>query len=200
MASFCEKWQAQLVAQTECSFMVLLQETGNFWQRCFGQKAGLEVRLDLRPPSKSRDHTSEAVATVRTFGGVENLAAGKYQDVGPMLLVSLRDELQNTPDHRGQIRWPCSPAMDVYPILLNGGVGSMLEGKGIDISFGGIAFWTATRPASSQLVYLHLKTFPDLAGCIVLVRITRIGPCDGGYKCGGVFAVGGGVEMASAFA
>ena len=200
MASFCEKWQAQLVAQTDHSFVMQLQQSGNFWQRCFGQKAGLEVRLDLRAPSNSRDHTSEAVATVRTFGGVENLTAGKFQDVGPMLLVSLRDDLQNTPDQRGQIRWPCSPAMDVYPILPNGRVGPVLEAKGIDISFGGIAFWTATRPASSQLAYLHLKTFAELADCVFLVRVTRVGPCDGGYKSGAAFAIGGGVGLESPFA
>jgi serine/threonine protein kinase len=194
MDAFCEKWEARLMSQTDQSFVLRLQETGTFWQRCFGQKSGLEVRLDLRSPAAGRSHTSEVTATVRPFGGVQHQAAQKLPEVGPMLLVSLRDDLQNTPDQRGQVRWPCSPDLDVYLLQSDGTVSAVLAAKGQDISLTGIAFWTAERPPS-QYAYLHLKTFTELAPLVLLVRIVRVAPCDGGFKTGASFVTDG-VEVA----
>src|SRR4029077_11353275 len=100
--------------------------------------------------------TSEVTATVRPFGGVQHQAAHKLPEIGPLLLVSLRDDLQNTPDQRGQVRWPCSSVLDVYPLQADGTVSAVLPGKGEDISLAGIAFWTAQRP-DCRFAYLHLK-------------------------------------------
>ncbi len=190
MEVFCEKWEAKVVSQTDRSFVVRLQSAGNFWQRCLGNKAGLEVRLDLQPAREANVHTSEASVTVQAFGGVEYRAAQKLQEVGPLLLVSLRDDLQNTPDQRGQVRWPCSPPLDVYPLEDNGKVTNVLEGKCKDISFSGIAFATAHRPVSS-FVYLNLKTFPEVAPFVLLAEIVRVEPQDGGYRIGAAFVTTG---------
>jgi hypothetical protein len=188
--AFSRKWEARFVSQTDQAFVLRMHESNGFWQRCFGQKAGLEIRLDLQPARDANVHTSEVTATVRPFGGVQHLAAQKLQEVGPLLLVSLRDELQNTPDQRGQVRWPCSPAVDVYPVGPDGKVFDGLEGKARDISFSGIGFWTADRPAS-DLVYLNLKTFPELAPYVLLARVVRSAPADGGFKAGAAFLTSG---------
>ncbi len=188
--AFCEKWEAKVVEQTERSFALRLQESGNFWQRCLGQKAGLEVRLVLQPTRDANVHTSEATATVQPFGGIQHLSAQKVREAGPLLLVSMRDDLQNTPDQRGQVRWPCSPAIDVYPIDADGKVTDVMAGKCKDISFNGIAFTTVQR-FPGPIAYLHLKTFPELAPFVLLARVARAEPCDGGYKIGAAFATAG---------
>jgi serine/threonine protein kinase len=190
MDAFRARWDACLVSQTDRSFVLRLHKSGNFWQRCLGHKAGLEVRLDVQPARGASIHTSEVTATVRPFGGARPLAAQKFQEVGPLLLVSLRDELQNTPDQRGQVRWRCSPALDVYPVEADGQVTDVLEARGRDISFNGIGFWTATRVAA-RLVYVNLKTFPELAPFALLARVVRVQPCDGGYKIGAAFVTTG---------
>jgi hypothetical protein len=188
IAVFCEKWEAKIISQDDHSLVARMYESENFWQRCFGQKVGLEVRLDLQPLAEGQSHTSEAAVTIRPFGSGKNLTATKLDEVGPLLLASLRDELQNTPDLRRQMRWPCSQAVEVHQVLPDYTTGGPLPAKCRDISFGGIAFRVAQRP-TAKLAYLHFNTLPDLVSFATLVRIVRIEPTTGGgFKVGAAFA------------
>jgi hypothetical protein len=100
----------------------------------------------------------------------------------------LRDDLQNTPDQRRQVRWPCSKAVEVHQVLPDYTLGGPQPAKCRDISFGGVAFWVAQRP-TAKLAYLHFNTLPDLASFALLVRIVRIEPTTGGgFKVGAAFA------------
>jgi serine/threonine protein kinase len=187
MAVFCEKWEGKIISQDERSFVVRMYESENFWQRCLRQKIGLEVRLDLQAPGEGQVHVTEALVTIRPFGSGKNLTASKLDEVGPLLLASLRGELQNIPDQRRQVRWPCSRALEVYEVrpdqTLEGPQPAMCK----DISFGSIAFVTPQRP-TAKLAYVHFCDSAELANCALLVRIVRTEPCPGGFRVGAAFA------------
>ena len=106
------------------------------------------------------------------------------------MLVSLRDDLQNTTDLRSQVRWPFSSTLEIYPLEDDGTVTDVQEGTGMDISFSGIAFWTAKRPAA-RFAYVNLKAFPELAPFVVLVQIVRVTPTEAGYRLGAAFVTTG---------
>jgi serine/threonine protein kinase len=187
---FCEKWKAHIVSQDGTRFVLRMRGTQTMWQRWLGRKVGVEVCLELQPLPDARDFSCEAAVVVRPFGGVRHPAARKLDETGPLLLRSLRDDLQTAPDQRGSVRWPCLQPLDVYPLSDDcpGAVGEPLEAKGVDVSFSGIAFWAAQLP-TTKLAYVHFKTFPELAPLALLVRIIHTEPvAEGGFKIGAAFA------------
>jgi serine/threonine protein kinase len=188
MAVFCEKWEAKIISQDEDSFVVRMYESENFWQRCLRQKIGLEVRLDLQTTGEGQAHVTEAVVTIRPFGNGKNLTASKLDEVGPLLLAGLRGELQNIPDQRRQVRWPCSRQLDLYEVRPDQTLNGPQPATCKDISFGSIAFDTAQRP-TAKLAYIHFNNPAELPDCALLIRIVRVEPwAGGGFRVGAAFA------------
>ena len=187
---FCERWRAYIVSQNERRFVLRMRGTETTWQRWLGREVGVEVCLELQPLPAARPFSSEAAVTIRPYGGAKHPSASKLDEMAPLLLLSLRNDLQTAPDQRGDVRWRWSKAVDVYPVTddVKGTVGNVLEAKGIDVSFSGVAFWLPKRP-EAKLAYLHFKTFPDLATYALLVRVVRTESVpEGGFKVGAVFA------------
>jgi hypothetical protein len=187
---FCERWRAYIVSQSERRFVLRMRGTETTWQRWLGRQVGVEVSLDLQPLPAARQFSSEASVTIRPYGGLKHPSARKLDEMGPLLLLSLRNDLQTAPDQRCDVRWRWSKPVDVYPVIDDGKgtVGDVLEAKGIDVSFSGVAYWLPQRPAT-KLAYLHFKAFPDLASYALLVRVVRTESMpEGGFKVGAVFA------------
>jgi hypothetical protein len=191
LAFFCEQWCAKIVSQNDRQFVLRMRGTESMLQRWLGRDVGVEVRLNLQPLPGTRGFSSEAAVTVQPYGGAKHPSARQLDEVGPLLLLSLRDSLQTTTDQRGEIRWPCSKALDVYPVIDDGtgAVGDPLEAKGVDVSFTGVAFWAPQRP-TAQLAYVVFKTFPELASLAVLVRSVHVESVEeGGFKVGAAFGM-----------
>src|SRR5437868_13026707 len=95
------------------------------------------------------------------------------------------------PDQRAQVRWPCTAALDVYPVAEDGTIGARQEGKARDVSFGGIAFEVGHR-LTAKIAYLNFKTFADLAPLAMRVRVVRTEGITGGmFKVGAAFGTAG---------
>jgi hypothetical protein len=187
---FCERWRANIVSQNERRFVLRMRGTETTLQRWLGREVGIEVCMELQPLPAARPFSSEAAVTIRPYGGANHPSASKLDEMGPLLLLSLRNDLQTAPDQRCDVRWRWSKTVDVYPVTDDGkcNVGDVLEAKGIDVSFSGVAFWLPQRPAA-KLAYLHFKTFPDLAPYALLVRVVRTESMpEGGFKVGAVIA------------
>jgi hypothetical protein len=188
---FCEKWGARIVSQDEHGLVVRLDESETFWQRCLGKKSGLEIRLAFQPSTDGLTQMSWAAVTIQPFGAPNPYTPQKLDEIVPQLLVSLRDVLQYAPEQHVQVRWPCSTTFDVYPIGPDRTVIGPLAATCKDVSYTGIGFWVAQRPAA-KLAYLHFKTFADLEPLALLIRIVRAEPCSGGgYKVGAGFEIAG---------
>ncbi len=191
LAFFCEQWRAKIVSRNDQQFVLRLRGPQSTWQWCVGSDVGLEIRLNLQPLVGTRGFSSEAVVTVQPFGGLKHSSARNLDEVGPQLLRSLRDSLLTTPDHRCEIRWPCSRDLDVYPVLDEGTgtVGEPLEAKGLDVSFSGLAFLMPRCP-TANLAYVDIKTVPEQESLAVLVRIVHVNPIsEGGFKVGAAFGL-----------
>jgi len=191
LGTFCDKWEAKIVSQTDQCFVLRMYESDTFWQRCLGQQVGVEICLDLVPVADAKQHNSEAAVTIQPFGGVKHLAAQKLDEIGPLLLTSLRDDLQNTAEQRIQGRWPCSASVDVYPVQPDGSVKAALPGACNDVSYGGIGF-DVRQQLPGKMVYLHFNEIPELEPIVLLARIMRVQPLEeGGFKIGAAFATTG---------
>ena len=81
--------------------------------------------------------------------------------------------------------------MGVYPVLAKLELGKPLEGRGRDVSMGGVRLWAPEEPPS-EFAYLHFHETPKAAPLAVLGRIVRVLPLeDGAYELGVTFAADG---------
>jgi serine/threonine protein kinase len=187
LAFFIERWNAEIKSEDQKHVVLHLRGKKNFWQAWLERKIGVEVRLELRTLTEGGAYSCEALVTAKPFGGFRHAAARNLHELAPALFLSLRDDLQTTPDQRGEVRWPCSQALDVYPVQDNGAAADPLEVKCLNLSFSGIEFWSAQRPAT-KFTYVHFKTFPKMASFATLAQIVHSEPDPaGGFRNGAMF-------------
>ncbi len=109
------------------------------------------------------------------------------QEIGPLLLESLRSQLEAYPERRNQERvpWP-HPVRVTFPVA-DDKPGETLDGRGKDISLGGMGLYLPRAPAGSP-IKLELLT-PARGEPIVLsghcVRVQRC--ADGWFETGVLF-------------
>ena len=84
------------------------------------------------------------------------------QELGPVLLQSLRSFLQVNPEQDSQERRAIDQPLLLYPVLGNLEVGEVLHAPGRDISPGDLGFLMEVEP-TVELVYVQLGATPPLA-------------------------------------
>jgi hypothetical protein len=180
--AFRDEWGAQAEYEDAGRCRFRLHEASNFWQRCLGQQGGLELEVRLLAGQGQDPNLIEVAAVVRPLGDAKGALAQKLPELGPQMLASLRDHLQNVQEKRARARQPFAAAVHVYPVFGNGELALTLRGTCKDLSRDGIRFALPRAPATDR-AYLH---FPGLAGLedfallaeFVRMRTTNEGECD----------------------
>jgi hypothetical protein len=162
-----------------------------FWSRPKLEAAGVEIQVRLQPADAPDANQREAVVRVALCGDHGAIKETVLSATAPRLFQSLRAYLQGGADQRVGERWPFAQRVGVYPILAHLEIGRALEGRGFDVSLGGMRLLVPQEPPS-EYAYLHFHETPSVAAFAVLSRIVRVQPLeDGAYELGLTFAVEG---------
>ncbi len=162
-----------------------------FWQKTKPRPAGVEVRVRLQPADAPDANQREAVVRVGLFGDPGPLQDGLLPASAPRIMQSLRAYLQGGREHRLRERWSFGQRVGVYPVLAHLQIDRPLEGRGRDVSLGGVRLLVPQEPPT-EFAYLHFHETPQTASLAVLGRIVRVLPLeDGSYELGFTFVVDG---------
>ena len=194
LEGFRQQWNARPTEDGANDFAFQIHTAvpkGGFWQKSKPRPAGVEVRVRLQPADAPDANQREAVVRVGLFGN-----HGQRQDTllpasAPRIIQSLRAYLQGGTEHRLRERWPFHQCVGVYPVLAHLQIGRALEGRGRDVSLGGVRLLVPQEPPT-EFAYLHFHETPQVGSLAVLGRIVRVQPLDdGSYELGFTFVVDG---------
>jgi hypothetical protein len=185
---FPKQWQGQVLHQDDYAYVCRIPASRTLWQRCFGRKSGMEIHILLEAADPAASALVEAVISIKPYGVCNARLTAQISEIGPALIDSVRTYLQAEHSQRGNLRWPCTSPVHVYPVLPDLQVGQRIEGTAKDISLGGLCLRLPQVPPSDH-VYANLPECPALAANAVLVHILRHRPCSNGwYEVAGAFA------------
>lgn len=184
--TFRRQWNAQIVRETENGMVFQVPLPGGFWKRWLGSAPGLTVEVRWthpRPGSATLPELSVRIRAEKKESSDQNLT----HEVGPLILDSLRSQLEAYPERRTQERvsWP-HPVRAAF--LSDDNVrGEMLDGKGKDISLGGMGVYLPRAPVGARI---ELELLPPARTEPILlsghcVRVQRCG--DGWFEIGVLF-------------
>jgi serine/threonine protein kinase len=210
--TFRRQWNAQVVRESSNGVTFQVPFPGSFWKRWMGGPRGLlvEVRwsrprasgatlpeMSVRvfcPDGKNKpedallqllDFCSEAMR--RPTDNKSKPQEALLHEVGPLVLDSLRSQLEAYPERRTQERVPWPHPVRARFHLPDGEAGESIDGRGKDISLGGMGLYLPSAPAGSK-IHLELRT-PARSEPIVLsghcVRVQRC--ADGWFETGVLF-------------
>ena len=184
---FPRQWQGIVLHRDDNAFVCRIPASRTIWQRCFGRASGMEIHVLLETAEKSSTLV-ETVISIRPYGAVTSRLTAQINEIGPVLIDSVRNYLQAEPGMRSHVRWPCTSPVHVYPVLSDLQVGTRIEGTARDISVGGLCLRLSQAPPSEH-AYVNLPAFPALSASAVLVNILRHRPAAGGlFDVAGIFA------------
>lgn len=147
---FLRQWQTRLVRWDDEDLEVHVSLKARWWQRLTGPQATIEVTIRMRRPVPELAHYSEITMRLRCHGVRQDKSRQVLEQVGPVLLHSLRGYLLAATEQRVHERFPFVQALRFAPAV--GADESLaIECLGQDISFGGICFHTPSRPETSGI-------------------------------------------------
>ncbi len=185
--TFRRQWNAQVVREGDHSVVFQVALPGRFWQRWLGGAQGLLVDIRWSRPRPASNTLPEVSVRVRCPDKKNKADDPLVKEVGPLLLDSLRSQLEAYPERRTQERvaWP-HPVRAAF-LLADDKLGETIEGRGKDLSLGGMGLYLPRAPAGSQ-VHLELLT-PSRSEALALsghcVRVQRCS--DGWFETGVLF-------------
>jgi serine/threonine protein kinase len=187
---FQEQWQAQRVedgrpaADGSARFRYhLLTSGGSFWQRCMGQRPGVEVLVHLLPSPTAREGLSRVRLRIQPINCGLPQAKDILNRVGTELFHSLRACLQLPADRREEERLPFAQEVLLYPELPDGSLGEALTACGKDLSLTGMGLYLSCQPTTHRL-HVELRP-PNRAPVTVPARLLRVHACEEGrYEVG----------------
>jgi hypothetical protein len=183
---FVEQWSAELVRDDGQAFVYRVGLPVTWWQRWLGRMPVLEVEVKMLPQRRTQQLTEVGVA-MRPLGCRRDVGAKLLEEVGPLLLESLRSYLQAYPEQRGQHRLLCPQPLSVSAIQPGLHLAQAIACQGKDISSAGIGFFLPQAPSSPQ-VYVNLGSNPFAASLAVLAKVVRVRPRgDGWFEVGALF-------------
>jgi hypothetical protein len=174
---FRQQWHAQVVSRADGCFVFRVGAGSTLWQRCLGKSPGLEVQVRLLPPRPETAGLTPVSVTVRPVDCGAGKAAELLQEVGPVLLDSVRNYLQ-AQAMPGQERFPFTRPVPVLPSIL-GRPGEAIAAEGKDIALGGMGLYLPCTPPSLE-VYLELTPAGERQAVLVRAQVLRSEPCGGG--------------------
>jgi hypothetical protein len=185
---FCQEWQGETVLRGRESFVVSVRTSVSFWERLIGRQVGLEIHVHLMPPTRPGQNLSEVGVLIRPFGCGRARAVHLLQEMGPVLLESLRAHLQALPEQRAQERLLWNERLRVHPVVAGLRAADGIDCLGKDISVRGIGIFLP-QPLPATHLYVNHPGSPRLADLAALVKVVRGQRCpDGWYEVGALFA------------
>lgn len=188
LQTFCQEWNARILQVSEEGFRLQVSLQPNFWQSVLGRRPGLEIKVKLNRPRVASTALSEVTIHIRPVGCNQEQGQRLIEEVGPLLLDSLRGSLQANPERRVRQRLRFDCKLKVSPIYINSTQGPAIEARGKDLSDTGIGLYLPHEPPSSE-VCLYVPTGADSSQvAAVNARVVRVQPCaDGWYEIGARF-------------
>jgi serine/threonine protein kinase len=182
---FRQRWAARPVRQDDNLLIFSVRTPPSFWQRLAGRNVGLEIEVKLT--GQPGERCSEINVVIRPFGCGRQQAVRLLEDMGPVVLESVRTHLLAYPEQRSSERWDYSQPLRICPVLGGIELADPIDCVAKDISAGGIGFFLPEALSAPQ-VYINLPDVPQLAGVAGLAQVVRKQPRDDGwFEIGAVF-------------
>src|SRR5262249_37765363 len=157
--SFGEYWNAAVVHEDQRCIVFHVPMDGTPWQRWLGRQPGLEVRVQQRRGPDPDAALSEVTAQVRPVHCNLEQTVGLLEQVGPLLMHSLRNHLSLAPDRRLQGRVQLQETLRVFPVRTDCGFGEAIACEGKDISPTGVGLILPYKLATPR-IYIHSDFVP----------------------------------------
>jgi serine/threonine protein kinase len=186
---FRQQWNANRLKSEDDRHVYQVRTPGNLWQRCLGQSPGLEVEIRLSWPRLSAQLTciDIQVAPVSCNG---DKAGQLLDELGRVLVESLRNYLQAHPERRASERLRFEQSVKVFPVLEDQELGEPVVTQARDLSLGGIGLLLPCQlPTQEVCVQLtpQISVSPPI---LIPSRIVYSGiGADGRLEAGVRFAV-----------
>lgn len=175
---FRQQHKAEATTAPDGTFVFHVRTKGSLWQRCVGRTPGLEVRVRIEAP-----RPGSALTPVSVRIEPINCNPQVLQELGPVLLTSIRNYLQAHPDRRRLERFAFEESIQVAPLLAGLDMGEAVVAQSFDLSRGGMGLCLPCRPTSSALCL----NIPGTSGPIPVVgRIAYTRPLEDGRHLLGV--------------
>ena len=208
--TFRRQWNAQVVRESERGVTFQVPFPGSFWKRWLGGPRGLLVEVrwgrprpsgaalpemsvrvcysDIKPEDailQLLDFCSEAMR--RSSDGKSKPEDALLHEVGPLVLDSLRSQLEAYPERRTQERIPWPHPVRARFHLSDDEPGESVDGRGKDISLGGMGLYLPSAPAGSK-IHLELRTPARSEPIVLSGHCVRVQRCpDGWFETGVLF-------------
>jgi hypothetical protein len=185
--TFRRQWNAEIVCETANGIVFQVPFRGGFWTRWLSGAQGPIVEVRWTRPRPNRATLPEVSVRIRSCDGKDQFDKTLIHQVGPLILDSLRSQLDAFPERRTQERvsWP-HPVRAAF-LRSEDEFDETIDGKGKDISLGGMGLYLPRAPALSR-IRLELYA-PSRGEPIVLsghcVRLQRCS--DGWFEAGVLF-------------
>jgi hypothetical protein len=182
-----QQWNGQILKNEAGLIVFMVSRPLRFWQRWLGRQAGLDVKLRWEPAADGTDLIIEIGPVGCSPGDGLKLVDG----VAPLLMDSLCNALQVTPERRGQERVAWQSPLWVRFLLEDGEVSEPVECRGKDISLTGMGFYLPPGLPTSRVI-LTLTTPAQDVVLEVPASIVRVQRCnDDWYEVGARFSLDG---------
>jgi len=185
--TFRRQWNAEVVHEEENSLVFQIPFPGCFWKRWLEGTRGLLVEVRWALPGPVSAMCPELTVRIRCSDKKNRAEQRLLSDVGPLILDSLRSHVEAYPERRTQERvaWPHS--LRATFLLAENTSKETIEGKGKDLSLGGMGLYLPRAFAGSQVQLELLR--PSRSESIVLYgNCVRVQLCsDGWFEAGVLF-------------
>jgi serine/threonine protein kinase len=180
LEQFRQQVNAKLVRQDAERVVLTIARPQNLWQQCLGRQPGLEIDIRLTPVEPLATPIT-AIVQITGFGPSRKQGSALLQELGQLLLDSIRASLQTGADQRCEPRQVCHQLLRIRTRLPGGDLGEPVECRAKDISVHGIGFYVPQALKSTEIV-VEMATGTAKAN---IVRVHRRG--DGWYEVGALF-------------
>jgi serine/threonine protein kinase len=183
LAGFREQWRAHPVKEEEGRFAYQVRFPPRFLDRLFGRHPGLDVLVTVEDGIHQGSLMASINIELRPISCSHNQASEMLEDVGPLVLESLRKFLQAAPERRKLERFSIRQAATIYPLLEDDDLGEGIPGEAHDVCLTGLGVFLPRAPEGTE-VAVHLRGHGPhnvlLAGQIVRQAVCK----DGRYDIG----------------
>ncbi len=159
-------------------------QSGGLWSRIAGKKppSGLEIEIAW-PVART---CGEVEMFGRLIGTPDSAFVRDSLDAIPRLMIEIQRQLQNVEDRRKSQRLPTDLPIRLFPVADDGSILTMVEGKLLDISSGGLCCAVAGQP-TSRYCYANFVGCGIADGLAVLLRLLRVNCTGFEFVCAGKF-------------
>jgi hypothetical protein len=181
---FRRQWNAQVLAEADNALQLQVRLPGSFWQRWLGGLTTLAVDLRWAQP----EGTAGADLAVRIAAAERcKVDDDLLRQVAPLLLDTLRTQLEAHPERRGRKRLPWTHPVRATFQVDGDQWSEPIDGEGKDISLTGMGLYLP-RVLPGPQVRLDFTTPTRPEGVQLCGNCVRVQRCpDGRYQAGVAF-------------